>query len=157
MLSPQIHEETQADFEQMSIPQFSSLLKASRIHYPSKMVEDFLSQYIIQPNVKINNLTWHSFISEIVARFSGARNHLFLLDFLEKVSEGYLASKREQEFIVDLLQLKVPLLFALEQGTEEAAEKEDKEVARKFTVLVRGYIIKHSIPTPMTAILVCYI
>ena len=140
----------------MSIQQFGALFKAFKIYSPN-IVEQFLKTYKVQPDVKIDDPTWHSFISEVVMRFGGARNHFFLLDFLQSVATGYLADRRQKEFILDLLQLSVPKLFAVEEGCEDAAE--DMEVTKKFTFFLRSFIsrhaLKHSILTQMTAILVC--
>ena len=124
------------------------------------MVEEFLGFYVIQPGMKINDPTWQTFISEIVSRFGGARNHYFLSDFLKNVSNSYLAEARQAIFIVDLLQLKVPKLFAMEeQGNDEIAEKEDLEVARRFSCFLRAYINRHalkqSVLAQMSTLLVC--
>ena len=61
--------------------------------------------------------------------------------------------------MVDLLQLKVPKLFAMEEGSDEMAEKEDFEVARRFTIFLRSYInrlaLKQSLLAQMSTLLVC--
>jgi hypothetical protein len=123
------------------------------------MVEELLGFYVIQQGMKINDPTWQTFIGEIVSRFGGARNHYFLLDFLKNVSNSYLSEKRQSEFVVDLLQLKVPKLFAMEEGSDEIAEKEDLEVGRKFSFFLRAYINRHalkqSILAQMSTLLVC--
>ena len=123
------------------------------------MVEEFLGFYVIQPGMKINDPTWQTFISEIVSRFGGARNHYFLLDFLKNVSNSYLTEARQAVFVIDLFQLKVPKLFAMEEGSDEIAEKEDLEVARKFSFFLRGFINRHalkqSILVQMSTLLVC--
>ena len=123
------------------------------------MVEEFLGFYEIQTGMKINDPTWQTFISEIVSRFGGARNHYFLLDFLKNVSNSYLTEARQAVFVIDLFQLKVPKLFAIEEGSDEIAEKEDLEVARKFSFFLRGYInrlaLKQSILAQMSTLLVC--
>ena len=122
------------------------------------MVEEFFGFYVIQPGMKINDPTWQTFISEIVSRFGGARNHYFLLDFLKSVSNSYLTEGRQGEFVINLLQLKVPKLFAMEEGSDEIAEKEDLEVARRFSLFLRAYInrhaLKHSILGQMSTLLV---
>lgn len=155
----QVRETTRANFPHMTIQQFGSLFKAFKI-YPAKIVEEFLGLYVVQQDIKIKDPTWHAFISEIVERFGGASNHFFLLDLLKSVASGYLADKRQTEFILDLLQLKVPKLFAVEKEADEMAEKEDMEVAKKFSLFLRGFIsrnaLKHSILTQMTALLVCF-
>ena len=142
----------------MTIHQFGALFKAFRI-YSVGTVAEFLYSYRVQQDVKINEPTWHSFISEVVMRFGGARNHFFLQDFLLAVAAGYLADKRQTEFVLDLLQLKVPKLFGIEEGGDSTAEKDDAEVAKCFSLFLRTFINKHalkrSILNQMTTILVC--
>ena len=158
MFPPQIRETTKANFPHLTIQQFGSLYKAFKI-YPAEMVEEFLGFYVIQPGMKINDPTWQTFIGEIVARFGGGRNHYYLLDFLKSVSNSYLTEARQASFVVDLLQLKVPKLFAMEEGSDEIAEKEDLEVARRFSLFLRAYINRHalkqSILAQMSTLLVC--
>ena len=114
----------------------------------------------MQQEVRINDPTWHSFIGEVVLRFGGARNHFFLLDFLRSVADSYLLDNRQREFISDLMQLNVPKLFAIEEGADEATEKEDMEVGKEFTIFLRNYInrnaLKLSILSQMTSLLVCF-
>ena len=110
------------------------------------MVEEFLGFYVIQPGMKINDPTWQTFISNIVSRFGGARIHYFLLDFLKSVFNSYLTEARQAMFIVDLLQLNVPKLFAMKvYDDEKFAEKEDLEVARRFTFFLRSCINRHAL------------
>ena len=110
------------------------------------MVAEFLGFYVIQPGMKINDPTWQTFISNIVSRFGGARMHYFLLDFLKSVFNSYLAEARQAMFIVDLLQLNVPKLFAVEvYDDDEIAEKEDLEVARRFSFFLRSRINRHAL------------
>ena len=123
------------------------------------MVEEFLGFYVIQPGMKITDPTWQTFISEIVSRWPGARNQFFLLHFLKSVSNSYFTEARPAAFVVDLLQLKVPKLFAVEEESDEMAEKEDLEVSRRFCYFLRGYINRHtlkqSLLAQMSTLLVC--
>ena len=141
----------------MTIHQFGALFKAFKI-YPSSAVEEFLSSYQVQQGIKINDPTWHSFISEVVSRFCGAKSHFFLLDFLKLVAARYVMDSRQTLYVMDLLQLKVPKLFAIEEETNETDEKEDVEVRRNFSAFLWNFInrnaLKHSILTNMTTILV---
>ena len=61
--------------------------------------------------------------------------------------------------MVDLLQLKVPKLFAIDEGSDEMAEKEDMEVAKRFTFFLRNYVNRHalkqSLLAQMSTLLVC--
>lgn len=63
--------------------------------------------------------------------------------------------------MIDLLQLKVPKLFAMEEGSDEIVEKEDLEAARRFSLFLRAYInrhaLKHPILSQMSIVLVCII
>ena len=148
---------TKANFPRLTIQQFCSLFKVFKI-YPVKMVEEFLGFYVIQLGMKINNPTWQIFISEIISRWCGARDHYFLLNFLKNVSNSYFTEGRQSEFVVDLLQLKVPNLFAVEECDDELAESEDLEVARRFSLFLRDYInshaLKNSILSQMSIIMV---
>ena len=67
-------------------------------------------------------------------RFSGAQHHHYLLDFFRSVAERYHSSGRAGNLVVDLLKLKVPKLFAVEQG------EKDEEVRRKFSTFLQNYI-----------------
>ena len=142
----------------MSIQQFGALFKAFKLYSPN-IVEKFLKTYKVQPNVKIDDPTWHSFIDKVVVRFGGARNHFFFLDFLRLVASSYVANRRQKEFVLDLLRLSVPKLFAVDEGCDNATEMEDKEVAKEFTFFLSSFIsrhaLKHCIMTQMTAIMVC--
>ena len=126
----------------MNIQQFGALFKAFKI-YPLNIVEQFLKSYRVQPDIRINDPTWNSFISEVVLRFGGARNHIFLLSFLKSVSHAYTADERHNDFILDLLQLKVPELFAVEEETDESAGQVDMEVAKNFSEFLNCYVQRH--------------
>lgn len=131
---------------------------AFELYVPS-IVEQFLKSKKIWTNMKINDPTWQSFISAVVDRFVGGNHHFFLLDFICSVADGYLAEGRQNEFILDLLQLNVPKLFAVETGADEASEEMDMEVAGKFSLFLCDYINKNAlrpiILTQMISILVC--
>ena len=110
------------------------------------MVEGFLLSYAVKQDIKICDLNWHSFISEVVTRFEGARNHSVLLVFLKKVAEeGYLRDKRQQEFVMDLMKLNVPKLFAQKEGADETALREDTRVTRAFEEFLANYINKNAL------------
>ena len=126
----------------MTIQQFGALFKALKI-YPVESVRKFLEVYVVQQDIKIDDPTWQSFISEVVARFTGARNHVFLLDFLKSVSCAYVADERQNELILDLLQLTVPELFAVEEGADESVQQMDMEVARNFSEFLNCYVHRH--------------
>ena len=122
-------------------------------------MEEFLWQYVVQQDIRINDLTWHSFINVVVVRFEGASHHIFLLDFLTSVAAGYLTDKRQKTFVLDLLQLNVPKLFAVKEGVDEVTEKEDVEVAETFSIFLRNFInrnaLQQSILIQIPDILVC--
>ena len=69
-------------------------------------------------------------------RFGGAHQHHYLLDFFQAVAECYHSSDRAGNLVVDLLKLKVPKLFAVEQ------EEKDEEVRRKFSTFLQDYICR---------------
>ena len=69
------------------------------------------------------------------------------------MAERYRDDHRAGELVVDLLQLKVPKLFAVDKGGEE-----DEEVALQFSAFLRSYIsrnaLKHTILGKIRNILV---
>ena len=86
-------------------------------------------------------------------RFSGAHNHHYLLDFLQSVAEHYYQDGRAGDFIMHLLQLNVPKLFAVEVGGDK-----DEAVCRKFSSFLKNYILRcclqHTLLNNMHRILV---
>ena len=93
------------------------------------------------------------FLNANTSRFSGAQHHHYLLDFLKRVANRYCDDGRAGDFVMDLLKLKVPKLFAVEQGGEK-----DEEVRCMFTTFLRNYIhrnaLKHTILKNMSKIMV---
>ena len=85
-------------------------------------------------------------------RFSGAHQHHYLLDFFQSVANCYQRNGRAGDLVVDLLQLKVPKLFAVVRG------EKDEVVRCQFSAFVRDYILrcdlKCTIPGKMSKILV---
>ncbi len=82
-----------------------------------------------------------------------------LLDFLKKVAERYLQDQRAAEFVLDLLQLSVPKLFAVESsGREKAAAA---SISAEFVAFLKDYITRNSLKllilSQMKDILVCLI
>ena len=140
----------------MSIEQVCSLFSAFNV-YPAGTVKDFLSSYVISQKICICDPTWQKFIEVVVDRFIGAENHFFLCSFMEAVGRKYVEDKRSPLFLVDLLQLKVPKLFALED-TNVTGDTTPSEVPRKFSSFIRSYInsnaLKSHLLMQMTAILV---
>ena len=69
------------------------------------------------------------------------------------MAEHYQDDGRAGDFLVDLLKLEVPRLFAMEGG-----EKEDEAVGRKFSHFLQGYIsrcaVKHTILEKMSEVMV---
>ena len=126
----------------MTIQQFGALFKALNI-YPAESVQKLLESYVIPQDIRISDPTWQSLISEVAARFAGARNHVFLLDFLKSVSHVYIADGRHNEFIFDLLKLRVPKLFVVQEGTDESVQQVDMEVAGNLSEFLNCYIYRH--------------
>lgn len=144
----------------MSIQQFGSLYKAFMI-YPNSVVENYLRQYAPPNDIKISEPTWRSFFGNIVTRFIGARHHGFLYNFLDTVSCAYVGSQRKKEFVFDLLNFKVPKLFALDpEECDEETIKEDTTVRQKFTKFLHNFIesnaLKNTIVTQIKLIIVSY-
>ena len=85
-------------------------------------------------------------------RSSGAHHHYYLLDFFQSVAKCYHNHRRAGNLVVDLLELKVPKLFAVLEG------EKDEEVRCQFSAFLRDYILrcdlKHTILGKMIKILV---
>ena len=85
-------------------------------------------------------------------RFSGAQHHQYLLDFLKCVAERYRDDRQAGDLVLDLLNLKVPKLFAVKQG------ENDEGVCHRFVSFLENYIckdaLKHTILEKMSDILV---
>ena len=77
-----------------------------------QFLEEYLESYTVPPGMKISDGTCNQFFSEVVTRFPAAHGHYYLLDFLHKILKRYRADRCEGAFVLDLLQLGVPKLFA---------------------------------------------
>ena len=137
----QIREETTKHFHEMSIEQFCSLFKAFKVYRVSTL-EDFLKSVTLPPKLCICDTTWQAFLYEVVERFSGASTHFFLGPFMESVGQAYANNRHAQEFIEDILRLKVPKLLALEEDNQT---EEDAEVPKKFSSFLHSYINSHAL------------
>ena len=77
------------------------------------------------------------FLNANTSRFSGAQHHHYLLDWLKRVANRYCDDGRAGDFVMDLLKLKVPKLFAVEGGRAE-----DEAVGHKFSLFLRDYLYR---------------
>lgn len=66
-----------------------------------------------------------------------------LLDFLKKVAERYLQDTRAAEFVLDVLLLSVPKLFAVEEGGKE--NEAAANISVEFTAFLKDYITRNSL------------
>ena len=86
-------------------------------------------------------------------RLSGAQHHHCLLDFIQSVAKRYHGDSHPEDFVMDLLKLNVPKLFAVERESEEV-----KAVNDKFSLFLREYIshnaLKYGILVKMDDIMV---
>ena len=98
-------------------------------------------------------IPFHLFPNTNAPRFSGAQHHHYLLDILKLVANRYRDDRRADDLVTDLLKLKVPKLFAVEQGVEK-----DEKVRLLFSSFLSGYIhrnvLKHTILMKMNKIMV---
>jgi len=85
-------------------------------------------------------LDLHLFSYTDTSRFSGAQHHLYLLNVFNCVANRYHYDGRAGDLVMDLLKLKVPKLFAVEQGGEK-----DKEVCHKFSSFLQSYICRNAL------------
>ena len=90
-----------------------------------------------------------------MSRFQGARNHNFILKFFKQVKG---TSESLFDFVIDLLNLKVPQLFAVEDGTDELTERKDIKVAHGFSSFLQSCftesVIEQSFLMQITSLLV---
>eukprot|EP00731_Ephydatia_muelleri_P026782 Em0018g882a len=104
-----------------------------------KFVEEYLSAYKIPQAIKLCDGTWSVFIIEVIDRYSGAHNHHFLLEFIKRVGAHYATDRRPLEFILDLLDINVPKLFALPEKTDKGYVVA-VEVQGNLSTFVQEYI-----------------
>ena len=120
--------------------------------YCLQFIESYLRAYRVPQGIRIRDATWSVFINELVSRFP---YHPYLLTFLKSIAEHYRIEKRAHEFIMDLLQLNVPKLFAVEPGE---LEEDAQAVAMEFTSFLYDFInrnaLKPAILTQLTSIMV---
>ena len=139
----------------MNVQQFGCLFKTLNT-YPSEFVEIFLKDYDTHSLIQISNPVWISLFNEVVSRFPGAKSHSFFLEFLSKVEASYIKRGRNREFMIDILTMKVPKLFAVNSATQI----DDLEVVEKFRVQLRQHInnnaLKLSIVSNLSRILVSW-
>ena len=99
------------------------------------------------------SIPFHLFPNTNAPRFSSAQHHHYLLDILKRVASRYHDDGRARDLVMDLLKLKVPKLFAVEQGGEK-----DEKVRLLFSSFLSDYIrrnaLKHTILMKMSKIMV---
>ena len=97
-------------------------------------------------------------ILSITCRHSGGHNHRFLLEFIKRVGTHYATDRRPLDFILDLLDIKVPKLFALPEKTDNGYAVA-VEVQGNLSTIVQDYIylnaLKSGLLQRMSKILVC--
>lgn len=123
----QIITTTHENLPKLTVKQFLLLFQSLRI-YPPEFLEHFLDKFDLPSTVIINSHEWIVFLTEFVAIFSGARNHRCIDIFLARVAANCKYGK--VQFILDLLQLNVPKLFAVEDDVLH--RDDDMEVAQQF-------------------------
>eukprot|EP00731_Ephydatia_muelleri_P026808 Em0018g908a len=104
-----------------------------------EFVEEYLNVYKIPLGIKICDGTWNVFINEVIDRHSGGHNHRFLLEFIKRVGTHYATDRRPLDFILDLLDIKVPKLFALPEKTDNGYAVA-VEVQGNLSTIVQDYI-----------------
>ena len=87
-------------------------------------------------------------------RFSGAHVHSFILDFLQSVAKRYQGSGRAKNFVLDLLAIRVPNLFAIERGEEAAGEEVQKNFKTFLQDFIRRNDLNHALLSDMNVIMV---
>ncbi|KAL5466919.1 hypothetical protein EMCRGX_G031082 [Ephydatia muelleri] len=119
--------------------QTSQVLKTHRAQLTKYFVEEYLNDYKIPLGIKICDGTWNVFINEVIDRHSGGHNHRFLLEFIKRVGTHYATDRRPLDFILDLLDINVPKLFALPEKTDNGYDGA-VEVQGNLSTFVQDYI-----------------
>ena len=107
-----------------------------------------------------NNLWLISNFWSFLISFAGAVAHGFVVDFLQSVSDCYLERTCPEQFVLDLLQLRVPKLFAESKkpDTSLTTLQSPFVVREKFTTNLYEYIynnnLKEKLQMQMTTIIV---
>ena len=81
-------------------------------------------------------------------RFTDARHHKSLLEFLQSVAVCYLKQCRAKDFILDLLQLDVPTLFVSESEGSTSTLQSDivaGSVSDEFSTFLSEYIQRNNL------------
>ena len=87
-------------------------------------------------------------IVSLSIRFTDARHHKSLLEFLQSVAVSYLKQCRAKDFVLDLLQLDVPKLFASEcEGSTSTLQSDIAagSVSDEFTTFLSEYIQRNDL------------
>ena len=82
---------------------------------------------------------YHYTVTDTHCRHSGANNHHFLLEFIKQVGAQYVTDQRPRDFILDLLKINVPMLFALPEKTDNGYDVA-VEVQSNLSTFVQEYI-----------------
>lgn len=144
----------------MTFEQFGSLFSSLGV-YNASIVEDFLKNYVFPPNFRINDPAFVIFLTKIVSKCKGAKNHSFLISSVFKsATDLYITDGRDQDYLSDLLEVsyKVPGLFANEDKLEQGKQDKNTLVSLAFKEFLRSIIgadsIKNVISTQNTYIVV---
>ena len=92
--------------------------------------------YCYVMNIACVRLTYSSFYHHS----KEPQNHL--LEFLKSVADDYRSDQRAEDFIPDLLQLKVPLLFAVKN---EPGAGGGSHVGDTFSSFLHDYILRNNL------------
>ena len=87
---------------------------------------------------------YHYTVTDTHCRHSGANNHHFLLKFIKSIGTQYVTDKRPHDFILDLLKIDVPKLFALPEKTDNGYDVA-VEVQSNLSTFVQDYIYSNDL------------
>ena len=84
--------------------------------------------------------------SDVQYRFSGAHNHRFVLDFIQRVGECYATDRLSLCFVLAILGLNVPKLFNLPETTDKGYSTA-VEVRSEVSTFVQNYVRRNLLRT----------
>jgi hypothetical protein len=140
----------QKNISKLNVEQFFELYQAFLI-WPTWLVEQYLHQYHIPPDVKISSLGWRNLFSEFVDRFD-SHHHKSLLEFLKCVGSSYQTQGRATDFVLDLLVLDVPSLFMADCDISTSTLQSDilaGSVSDNFYTFLSEFIQRNNLRTPI--------
>ena len=133
----QICNATSEILQYLTVSQFGSLFSKLGV-YSATTVEEFLKKYRSFIINKISDSEWLIFLSQVIEKCKGAKNHSFLIRHFFQPAIGQSENK---EFLSELLEVSyhVSGLFVIDD-IDEKSKQESERVCEEFKHFLRGNI-----------------